>query len=85
MSTHRLHLVFIIFTTTLLLSTTPKTLSIALFSGHHHSTKNHHHHHHNEHVFHPNRGRNHARTTDKDFDSEKRRVPTGSNPLHNRR
>ncbi|KAL7086690.1 hypothetical protein ACP275_13G016200 [Erythranthe tilingii] len=80
----RLHLVFIIFTTTLLLSTTPKTLSIALFSGHRHSTKNHHHHHH-EHVFHPDRGRNHARTTDKDFDSEKRRVPTGSNPLHNRR
>ncbi|KAL8474266.1 hypothetical protein ACS0TY_030915 [Phlomoides rotata] len=79
----RFHLMMILIisstTTTLLLSTTPPAVSSHLFP-HHPSTENHDH----EQGFRPGSHRNRAPLSD-NFDLEKRRVPTGSNPLHNRR
>ncbi|KAH6788994.1 hypothetical protein C2S51_004000 [Perilla frutescens var. frutescens] len=74
-----LHLILVLSTSILLLSTAPTTVSGRLFYGQP-STGNHGH----ELEFHL---RNHSNpaSMNKEFGSEKRRVPTGSNPLHNRR
>ncbi|PIN22158.1 hypothetical protein CDL12_05138 [Handroanthus impetiginosus] len=73
----RIHLVYIIITT-LLLSATSRTLSVRLFSGQHDhrplkKSRDH------DKIFH------YYAPLPQDIDSEKRRVPTGSNPLHNKR
>ncbi|KAH6835973.1 hypothetical protein C2S53_002135 [Perilla frutescens var. hirtella] len=73
-----LHLILILSTTTLL-STAPTTVSGRLFYGQPSTGKHGH-----EVEFHLRNHSNHA-SINKEFGSEKRRVPTGSNPLHNRR